>query len=190
MMKRLSLLLVVMLMLGMTVTSLFAETVTIGTGDQTARVPMDFFWKSSLFQTLYYPDELGFTSGTITALEFYNSFPADLSLNGKATKIWLGTTNLPDLGGGYIPATQLTLVFDGTVDYPAGENTISITLQTPYTHTPGNLVMLVERPMDTEYFSSSSYFKCQTIGTNRARVYRSDSTAADPNSPPAGTARR
>ena len=188
MMKRLSLLLVVMLMLGMTVTSLFAETVTIGTGDQTARVPMDFFWKSSLFQTLYYPDELGFTSGTITALEFYNSFPADLSLNGKATKIWLGTTNLPDLGGGYIPATQLTLVFDGTVDYPAGENTISITLQTPYTHTPGNLVMLVERPMDTEYFSSSSYFKCQTIGTNRARVYRSDSTAADPNSPPAGTA--
>ncbi len=185
MMKRLSLLLVVMFMLGLMVPS-FAETVTIGTGTETARYPMDFFWKSSLYQTLYYPDELGFTSGTITALEFYNNFTQDLS--GKPTKIWLGTTNQPNLATGFIPANQLTLVYDGTINYPTGENTISITLQTSYTHTPGNLVLLVQRPMDTEYFSSSNYFKCQTVGSDRARYYRSDGTEADPNSPPAGTA--
>ena len=185
MMKRLSLLLVVMFMLGLMVPS-FAETVTIGTGDQTARYPMDFFWKTSLYQTLYYPDELGFTSGTITALEFYNNFPEGLT--GKPTKIWLGTTSQSDLSTGYIPANQLTLVFDGNVDYPAGENAISITLQTSYTHTPGNLVLLVQRPMDDAYFSSSSYFKCQTIGTDRARYHRADSGEVDPNSPPGGTA--
>jgi hypothetical protein len=185
MMKRLSLLLVVMFMLGLMVPS-FAETITIGTGDQTARYPMDFFWKTSLYQSLYYPDELGFTSGTITALEFYNNFPN--ALTGKPTKIWLGTTSQPNLSTGFIPANQLTLVFDGMVDYPEGENNISITLQTSYTHTPGNLVLLVQRPMDTEYFSSSSYFKCQTIGTDRARYHRADSGEVDPNSPPGGTA--
>jgi hypothetical protein len=174
-----------MFMLGLMVPS-FAETVTIGTGDQTARYPMDFFWKTSLYQTLYYPDELGFTSGTITALEFYNNFPEGLT--GKPTKIWLGTTSQSDLSTGYIPANQLTLVFDGNVDYPAGENAISITLQTSYTHTPGNLVLLVQRPMDDAYFSSSSYFKCQTIGTDRARYHRADSGEVDPNSPPGGTA--
>ena len=185
MMKRLSLLLVVMFMLGSMATSLFAFEVTIGDGSEQARMPMDFYWKNSLFETLFYPDELGFTTGTITALEFYNNFPE--ALTGMPTRIYLGSTDLADLSTGYIPATQLALVFDGNVDYPAGENNISINLQTPYMHTTGNLVMLVHRPMDANYHSSQSLFKCQTVGSNRARNTYSDSTNFDPNNPPAGT---
>ena len=185
MMKRLSLLLVVMFMLGSMVTSLFAFEVTIGDGSEQARFPMDFYWKNSLYETLFYPDELGFTTGTITALEFYNNFPE--ALTGMPTRVFLGSTTQADLSTGYIPATELTLVFDGNVDYPAGENNISITLQTPYMHSAGNLVMLVHRPMDSSWHSSQSLFKCQTVGSNRARYYYSDSTTADPNSPPAGT---
>ncbi|HRR98492.1 MAG TPA: hypothetical protein P5542_07360, partial [Candidatus Syntrophosphaera sp.] len=159
------------------------QAVTIGAGDQTARIPMDFFYKNSLFECLYYSDELGFTSGTITSLAFYNQF-ADSPANG-ATKIWLGSTNLADLSAGWIPSTQLTLVFDGIVTYPAGTNTITIPLQTPYMHTPGNLVMMVQRPMDTQYYSSADYFLAQTVGSNRARKVQSDSTTYDPANPPA-----
>ena len=50
------------------------QAVTIGAGDQTARIPMDFWWLNSLYECLYYSDELGFTSGTITSIAFYNSF--------------------------------------------------------------------------------------------------------------------
>ena len=161
------------------------QAVTIGAGDQTARIPMDFFYKNSLFECLYYSDELGFTSGTITSLAFYNQF-ADSPANG-ATKIWLGSTNLADLSAGWIPSTQLTLVFDGNVTYPEGTNTITIPLQTPYMHTPGNLVMMVQRPMDTQYYSASDYFLAQTVGSNRARKAQSDITTYDPANPPAGT---
>jgi len=161
------------------------QAVTIGAGDQLARVPMDFYWKNSLFECLFYPNELGFTSGTITSIAFYNNF-ADSPANG-ATKIWLGSTNLADLSAGWIPSTQLTLVFDGNVTYPAGTNTITIPLQTPYTHTPGNVVMMVQRPMDTAYCSGYDYFLAQTIGSTRALKVQSDSTPYDPANPPAGT---
>jgi hypothetical protein len=169
--------------LGMVASALNAEEVTIGAGDQQARVPMDFYWKNSLFECLYYPDELGFVSGTINALQFYNNFATN-SPNG-ATKIWLGSTQQADLSAGWIPSTQLTLVYDGTVNYPGGANTINIPLTTPYMHTAGNLVMMVLRPMDGQWYSSSDNFQAQTIGTTRARKVQSDSTTYDPANPPA-----
>ena len=164
--------------------SLFALEVTIGAGDVNDPYPMDFHWPSSLYQTLFYPDELGFSSGTITALEFYNSFTDNLL--DKPTLIWLGTTDLADLSGGFIPATQLTLVFDGMVDYPVGENAISITLEIPYTHSSGNLVMLVQRPLDSEEYSIENKFKCQTGGYTRSRYHLSFDFAANPYNPPMG----
>ena len=81
----------------------------------------------------------------------------------------------------------MTLVFDGNITYPSGINTITIPLQTPYMHTPGNLVMMVQRPMDTQYYSSSDNFYGLTIGTNRTLKVQSDSTPYDPANPPTGT---
>jgi len=181
-MKRLSLLLVMIFMLGLVTSLLNATEVTIGAGDQTARVPVDMYWKNSLFECLYYPDELGFASGTISGIKFYNNFTTDLP--NKPVKIWLGETTQTSLST-YIPSTQLTLVFDGTVNFPTGQNTISITFNTPYMYNGQNLVMMVNRPMDTEYFSSSDYFLAQTIGSNRALNNQSDSTTYDPAAPPA-----
>jgi hypothetical protein len=162
------------------------QAVTIGDGSELARVPMDFFWRNSLYECLFYPDELGFVSGTITSMAFYSDFFTNMPAG--ATKIWLGTTNQADLSGGWIPSTQLTLVFDGNVEYPSGQNTIVIPLTTPYMHTPGNLVMMVNRPMDTQYYSTQDLFQAQTVGTTRARNVYSDGTLFDPANPPADAA--
>ena len=170
--------------LNVTVQPAGVQAVTIGDGNENQRVPMDFFWKNSLFECLFMSDELGFVSGTITSLQWYNNFQTAFP-NG-ATKIWLGSTNQQDLSGGWIPSTQLTLVFDGVLQFPSGANTITIPLQTPYMHTPGNLVMMVNRPMDAVYYSSMDYFLAQTIGANRALNIYSDSTLFDPAAPPTG----
>ena len=159
----------------------------IGAGDQVARMPMDFFYKCSLFETIYYPDELGFASGTITAIGFFNSFLSTTTM-GKDTQIWLGSTNQANLADAWIPSTEMNLVFDGAVDYPAGANTITIQLQSPYMHTPGNLVMMVKRPMDGSYFSSSDNFLCQTGTEMRSRKLQSDSIDYDTTAPPVATA--
>jgi urease beta subunit len=168
--------------LNVTVQPAGVQAVTIGAGNESARVPMDFYYENSLFECLFYPDELGFTNGTISSLAFYNNFRD--SITNSATKIWLGTTTQADLSAGWIPSTQLTLVFDGNITYPSGENTITISLQTPYVYTLGNLVMMVQRPMDTQNYSSSDNFQAQTLGTSRARKVQSNSTAYDPANPP------
>ena len=185
-MRRIFLLFMALAILLPVVTGLHATEVTIGTGDQNARYPVDFYWKNSLYQCLYFQDELGFNSGTITQLTFYNNFNS-ANIGEKPVKIWLGSTQQSDLSDGYIPATQLTLVYDGDMSFPQGENTITFDLHTPYMHTPGNLVLMAHRHMDGQYYSSQDYFKCQTEGSNRARYLRSDSTTYDPNNPTGGT---
>ena len=159
------------------------NSITIGSGNQLARIPVDFNYKSSLFECLFYPDELGFTSGTITSLAFYNNF-ADYPARGT-TKIWLGSTLQADLSSGWIPSPELTLVFDGNITYPSGINTITIPLQMPYTHTYGNLVMMVQRPMDVQYYTILDNFYAQTVGTNRARKICGYDVDFDPINPPA-----
>ncbi len=155
----------------------------VGSGNELARVPVDMYYKNSLFETLYYASELAELDGQITALRFFNDFYTTY-LNDMPTKIWLGITNLPDLSAGWITSGQLTLVFDGTMDYPEGEQWIQFNLLQPFAYTgQGNLVLLAQRPLDTAYYASSDYFRCQTWGTNRARKAQSDSTVLDPANP-------
>ncbi len=157
--------------------------VTVGEGTATEGRPVDFYYNNSLFQCLYYPTEIQMY-GSITAVSFYNNFVTDLP--NKPTKVWLGQTDLNDLSGGWIlPTDNLTLVYDGNISYPSGENTVTIPLQTPFNYTSGNLVLYANRPMDTAYFNTNDNFRVQTIGTNRARKLTSNTTNYDPASPSA-----
>ena len=168
--------------LAITIMPAGVQVVTIGSGSEQTRIPIDFYWMNSLFETMYYPDELGFTSGTISAVQFYNNFSSNIV--NTPTKIWLASTTQADLSTGWMPSTALTLVFDGTVNYPSGANSINIPFTTPYLHTGGNLVMMVQRPLDTQYYSSLDYFQAQTVGSTRSLLSYSDSVPFDPALPP------
>lgn len=157
-------------------------SVTIGEGNLAEGIPYEFFYKNSLFQCLYYSTEIGMF-GNITAVNFYNNFVTDLV--ATPIKLWLGTTMEEDLSVSWIDPTTLTLVYDGTMNFPTGTNTITIPLQAPFSYTGGNLVLYANRPMDTQYYSSSDNFEAQTLGTNRARKLVSDSTTYDPMAPSA-----
>ena len=159
------------------------QAVTIGAGDELAGYPIAFYELNSIYQTLYMADELGFECGIINSLELYNHFPYDrLKI---ATKIYMGSTDRTDLSTGWIPVSELTLVFDGQVNYPAGDNNILIHFQTPYVYAGGNLVVMFHRP-DSGSFGWEFRFKCQTIGDNRAR-YALSYDEICPSDPPEGT---
>jgi hypothetical protein len=159
---------------------------TIGAGNETARMPMDFYWKNGLFETIYLASEV-YLSGQVTGITFFNSF-VSANVIDKPTQIWLGETTQTNLSGGWIPSTQLTSVFDGLVTYPQGQNEISIMFPTAYTYNGGNLVLMMHRPMDTSYYNSADNFFCQTVGTNRTLRLYSDTVVYDPANPPASTA--
>lgn len=158
-------------------------TVTIGAGDQVNGIPLDFYWMNSMSETLYFANEIN-TTGAITGIAYYNNFVSNLE--NKPVNIWMGNSTLADLTAGWVPSNQLTQVFAGNLSFPVGVNTIMIALPTPFNYTGGNLIMLVERPMDTEYFNTNDNFLCQTLGTNRTRLAASDEIDLDPANPPAG----
>ena len=160
------------------------QTVTIGDGSTVNAIPMTFHSRSSLYQTLYTEAELGFSIGTITSLVLYNQFTT--AVGNSATKIYMGSTTQDDLESGFIPASRMTLVYDGNVNYPAGENAIPINLQTPFLHLGGNLVIMFQRPLDTTSYPTGNFFKCQLTDFDRARHLFSDTVVYDPYYPDRG----
>lgn len=160
-----------------------AVVVTIGEGNEVDGIPYDFYYKNSIHEALYYEAEFSGVAGSITAVTFYNNFVSDLQ--NMPIKLWLGTTQLADLSAGWILPDQLTMVYNGTINLPAGQNSIVVPLQTPYLYTGGNLVLYANRPMDTQFYNTNDNFQVQTIGTNRGRILRSDSVEYDPANPSA-----
>jgi hypothetical protein len=164
--------------------------ITVGVGNvlPTFRIPFDFYWKNSLSQTIYYPEELENIGGALLGVNYYNSFTTNLP--GKAVKIWVGTTQMADLSQGWADPSGFTLVYDGTVDFPSGSNAIYIPFSEPYIYAGGNLVIYTNRVWEDVYFLSSDLFYATETASkpNRTRHVQLDATVFDPMNPPAPAA--
>jgi hypothetical protein len=181
-MQRVYLTTLIMLLLLTFAASLIAFDVTVGSGNQQNRKPFDFYYRYSLFETIYYPEEM-LASGYITAISFYNSFPQSAYTNGHI-QIWLSNTGLQDLSAGWVPSTQLTMVQNTSINFPSGQNEILINLSSPFLYTGGNLILLARTPGNTTWTGEPMSFFCQTSGTNRARDFYSNQNNADHANPP------
>lgn len=85
---------------------------------------------------------------------------------------------------GWIPSSDLSLAFDGIVDYPEGESTVTLGLNTPFNYTGGNLVLLIQHPWEIDTFHNNNLFRGQYSGPLRTRSVVSDSNVFDPAAPP------
>ena len=135
--------------------------VTIGEGTSTTlpRLPLDFYVKNHLQQLFYYPEEFDLAIGTIESIALQSHFREPLE--NETVKIWMGTTeeeNFNDLGG-FIPAGQLTLVFEGEISIPEGSSVLYIDLDTTFDYTGGNLVMATNREFDDDNYTGHTQDK-------------------------------
>ncbi len=161
--------------------------ITIGNGtDLQNHDPIDFFYKSSLSETMYYPEEIQ-AGGLIEGIQYYYNFSEDLP--GQEIHVWAGETTATDFSGGWIPSTELTQVYNGTLDFTTGDGSIYIGFDTPLAYSGGNLVLLFERPLDEVYYSSQDKFYTTADENHPARTicYYNDTTPGDPAAPPAGS---
>ncbi len=159
--------------------------VSVGDGTElNTRIPVSFEHKNSLTECLFFTEEMGGITGMITALTYYNNFVN--TLMNKPTAIWMGETTQTNLENGWIPATQLTQVFNGNVHYFSGQNDVTIELTTPYMYEGGNLVVMVHRPMDTQNYGNMDRFYHDETPEHidRTRYERDDTIIFDPYDPP------
>jgi hypothetical protein len=148
-------------------------------------VPVNLYYRNSVTEELYFTDEMHLQSGTITAIVYKNT--ATNAREDKPIKIWMAHTTVTDLSGGWLPAIDYTLVFDGIVDFPAGINYVVIPLTTPFNYTGGTLATRVNRVFDSGTITSTEkfYYTTNPDHSTRSRYLQSDSTTYDPLAPSA-----
>jgi len=128
--------------------SIFAQTVTIGTGTSTSRRPFGMYWDYERCAALYTASEIGYT-GNITSLGWY--IQSLTSANNGPVKIYLKTTTAAaltaDTWANFISGA--TLVYDNvnTTFTAGGWQTFSLT--GTFNYSADNLLVLVETNFGT-----------------------------------------
>lgn len=154
------------------------------------RLPVSYESMNSLSQSIYFPEEIGM-EGMITGLGYIYSFRQDVV--DAPLKIWIGESAYSDLTAGWIPSSELTLVYDGTASYHKGIDTLKIDFSNHYAYHGGNLVIMVNRPFDYSIYPgneiASNLFQCSTTPEHpaRSRQYFADLMVIDPAHPRFGT---
>lgn len=161
--------------------------VSVGT-DQTIpsfRSPFDLWYNNSLAQTIYYPDELGEIGGILMGVSYYNNFTSNLP--GEEVRIYAGVTEAEDMADGFLPGDAFSLVFQGEVDFPDGENEVIIIFDDPFIYTGGNLVLMTNKMNypHTGDIGDRFYNTFTPDREARQRITVSDQDVFDPLVPPA-----
>lgn len=155
--------------------------VEIGNEENTSGItPFSFYSLYSLAQTIYYPEDLVLSMGTITGIIYKSKFQDPVE--DVPVKIWLGETSLADLSDEWTEAGDLELVFDGLVDFPAGMGNVYIPFDDNYMYSGGNLLVFTYKEYDQEVYNNS-FFTSWDPTRIRSR-YNSDSEPLDPYQTP------
>lgn len=148
-------------------------------------LPLNFFYKNSICETIYLASELQMSAGNILGVMYKNNFIQ--TLTNMPVKIWLKNTGETNLSASWLTADGYTLVFDATLDFPQGQNELYIPFSVPFAYAGANLAIRINRPMDSVYYNTANHFYYWTdsLNPNRTRYLYSDSTVYDPLAPSA-----
>ncbi|MCL2138034.1 MAG: hypothetical protein FWH41_00705, partial [Treponema sp.] len=152
--------------------------VSIGTGNTSTReMPFNFYDRQSWVQTMYYKDEIGQPSGSeIIEISYFNSFASTIT---RRVRVYMANTSNTNVNS-WLAASNFTstLVFDGEIRFPTGQNEISIELDTPFVYNGGNLVILTHR-LYTTYTTGENFIQTTGSVANRSRYYSDDGPSTD-----------
>lgn len=151
----------------------------IGDGETTANCPVNFSQPTSVSQSLYLPNEIGSNGGIIKGLVYKSRLTA--SYSDEPIKVWVGETDKLDYSDyKRIDPNELTLVFDGTVDFSGTDGAeVVIPFDTPYEYHGKTFVTYVYRQV-SEAHADQDLFYCFNPGISRTLVSGSIFGELDP----------
>ena len=136
---------------------------------------------ASLHECLYYPDELN-TGGIVNRLSYYSAIGTYLP--ERKIKVWMAQTDKENFDEGAIPADEMTLVFDGIVNFGVGLNRVNFNLDYPFVYTGGRslAVMVYYYQGGNPYIVDDANFAYQYLEYGPMRNgYDNWYTTVDPN---------
>ena len=160
--------------------------VAIGSGNlQGENAPFEAYYGYSYAQSVYLASEIN-ASGDITDVQWYYSGTSDLA-NSQDLIIYMAESTRSEFANtdDWEPSTSLTQVYAGGITVTPGvEGWVTLTLDTPFTYSgTDNLIIAVEEN-SAGYDSFGDDFYNSQVSTNRTISYFSDFTNPDPVAPP------
>lgn len=154
------------------------DIILIGSGTEEATtLPIAFYYKSGVSQTIYLAGELEVENGQIKKLTYpYNN--TNTKGVERALKVRMANTSLDNLSGGWIAQEELTLVYDGTAKIDAGTGKMEITLDTPFVYTGENICIMNISPKGDAFMNNVKFYLTSTTEA-LSRTYTSDSQEFD-----------
>lgn len=130
---------------------LSANQESVTSGNKASEQAFELSRSSIISQSIYTPEEIG-SSGLITAISYFGNLGTTTSARYK---IYMSTTNRDIFGTNLNNAIweyfgDQKLLFDGTIEFPAGRNAINIDLDQPfyYDETSGeNVIITIVKPL-------------------------------------------
>ncbi|MGE0077120.1 MAG: carboxypeptidase regulatory-like domain-containing protein [Bacteroidales bacterium] len=143
------------------------NAITVGNGT-TLDYVLPFYMYSQLFsESVYLAKDFGNFAGLIESIA-YKAQISNESVRDQHIKIWMGETKENSLAAGWIPSTNLSLVFDNFVSFPLGTYDLKIPLDNAFKYTGGNLVILICGLDDRELADGVKFFMSDyTIAASR-----------------------
>ncbi|WP_131705346.1 hypothetical protein [Chryseobacterium sp. BLS98] len=173
----------------LSIISVFKAQINLNIGSPAVgTAPVSSFFSYSYVQQIYPKQELNATAaGNITGLTFY--VDASTTINDSSDwTVYMGHTSKTAFVSGtdWIPASQLTQVFVGTVTKT--NNKVEITLTTPFTYNnTDNLVIAAkENAQSIDINNFDEAFHVYPHVPNSTLYYKGDRAIVDPASPPGG----
>ncbi|OCA70877.1 hypothetical protein BBI01_13195 [Chryseobacterium artocarpi] len=169
----------------------------IGTGVGTSTMlPVNSYYEYNYSQQLYTAAELtaalgGNTPMQITQIKFYNETVASPQSAYNDWVVYLGNTTKTSFASitDWIPVSNLTQSFAGTIPTMTAGSWVTIQLATPFVWDGvSNLVIAVDEN-SPDYGGSTASWGAYNAGANRGIMYRADSTNPDPANPPSAYSR-
>lgn len=120
-------------------------------GSHPSLMPFAFEGTSYTFaQTIYRQEDLNISKGLIKGI-YYRYNNASKTLTKKHIKVYLADSQSESMLDGWVDAKDMTLVFDGEVDFKYGDNMLYLALETPFTYNGPNLRVLTEKLNDSSF---------------------------------------
>ena len=146
--------------------------ITIGTGSfTTLSLPFNFNRRQSWAQCIYYDDEIGLPDGgNIRWIKYFTNFAVAQT---REVRIFMANTTEEELTQ-WLPEEIFIPVFEGTIDFPAGQNEVLITLDDYFVYEGENLVILSNRVYSTLITNNQRFMLSASTMNNRTRYYSVD----------------
>lgn len=122
-----------------------SEIVEVGENQFTSELPINMAYNNSLTESIYHRYDIEAEEGVIFGITYDYIFKTPEP--DMPVRVWMSMTSFNDLQDIWIPAGEMTLVYDGAVNFISGDQTIYIPFQVPfnYNDTTMNIAIMIEK---------------------------------------------